>query len=619
MAPPAAEARTRSRSAALMRMLAPRPGRLEFAARMALICALTTFVVEFYETPEPALTIYIVFFMNRPDRMTSLLLCVVQTLLVTLVLAFTVLVAMHVADSSAWRVAAMACISVGLLFFSSGSKLRPLGGILTLIVMYALALLGTVPTGELATRGVLYAWLFVGTPAAVSIVVNLLLAPAPRRLVQRALAGRLRAAAVALRSVDRSVDTHTLGHVRELLSSGDESLHALLKMAALERTSPHDDLAALGRAVTSSANVLAIVRFMRETEGALPPEPLRDQAARTLDEMADILAAGGYPVHIEPAAEDPRLAALNAALARFAESPDDSPDAAVPTPAPPAEAHSGFMLPDAFTNPEYLRFALKTTAAAMFCYLLYSVLDWPGIHTCLITCYIVSLTTLAESVEKLTLRIVGALIGAALGVAVMIFVIPSTTSIAALMAIVFLGALASAWVAAGSPRIAYVGFQLAFAFLLCVAQGPAPAFDLVVARDRVIGIVIGNLAMFAVSALLWPVSLKPRVEAGVASVLRLLGQWTQPGERSTRQLAGAQLRTALAGLRNDLDLARYEPDSVRPDAHWLAEQRGLTDRVDALVPPLAVAAETNAPLDAPFRSSLEGLLRHHEDIAHAPA
>ena len=616
MAPPAAEAR--SRSAALMRMLAPTPGRLEFAARMALICALTTFVVEFYETPEPALTIYIVFFMNRPDRMTSLLLCVVQTLLVTLVLAFTVLVAMHVADSSAWRVAAMACISVGLLFFSSGSKLRPLGGILTLIVMYALALLGTVPTGELATRGVLYAWLFVGTPAAVSIVVNLLLAPAPRRLVERALAQRLRAAAAALRSVDRSIDrsidTNTLADVRELLSSGDESLHALLKMAALERTSPHDDLAALGRAVTSSANVLAIVRFMRETEGALPPEPLRDQAARTLDEMADILAAGGYPVHIEPAAEDPRLAALNAALARFAESPNEIAPAA-----PPAEAHSGFMLPDAFTNPEHLRFALKTTAAAMFCYLLYSVLDWPGIHTCLITCYIVSLTTLAESVEKLTLRIVGALIGAALGVAVMIFVVPSTTSIAALMAIVFLGALASAWVAAGSPRIAYVGFQLAFAFLLCVAQGPAPAFDLVVARDRVIGIVIGNLAMFAVSALLWPVSLKPRVEAGVASVLRLLGQWTQPGERSTRQLAGAQLRTALAGVRNDLDLARYEPDSARPDAHWLAEQRGLTDRVDALVPPLAVATETNAPLDAPFRSSLEGLLRHHEDIAHAPA
>jgi len=606
MAPPAADAS--SRLAALTRLLAPAPGRLEFAARVALICALSTIVTELYQTPEPALTIYIVFFMNRSDRMTSVVLCVVQTLLVTLVLAFTLGVAMYVADSSAWRVAAMAVISVGLLFVSSASKLRPVGGILTLIVTYALALLGTVPTGgELATRVLLYAWLFVGIPAGVSIAVNLLLAPAPRQLVQRALAARLHVAAAAL----RTVDADTLERVQQQLGSGDDSLHAQLKMAALERSSSRDDLAALGRAVTSSASILAIVRFMREAEGALPSEPLRHQTAGTLDEMADVLAVGGYPVRVELAATDPRLAALSAALARFAEGPDEIAPAA-----PATEAHSGFMLPDAFSNPEHLRYALKTTAAAMFCYLLYSVLNWPGIHTCLITCYIVSLTTLAESTEKLMLRIVGCLVGAALGLAVMIFVIPSYTSIAALMAIVFLGALASAWIAAGSPRIAYAGFQLAFAFFLCVVQGPAPSFDMVVARDRVIGILIGNLAMFAVSTLLWPISLKPRVEAGIAGVIRLLGQITQAGERSTRQL-GAQLRAALAGVRGDLDLLRYEPDSVRPPAQWLDEQRKLTERAEALVGPLAVAAEVNAPLDAQLRRSLEGLLRQHEDSAHA--
>ena len=614
MAPPAADAPSRPlrplRLAALTRLLAPAPGRLEFAARVALICMLSTLVTEAYQTPEPALTIYIVFFMNKPDRMSSLVLCMVQTLLVTLVLAFVLGVAMQVVDTPAWRVAAMTAVSVGLLFVSSASKLRPVGGILTLIVMYALALLGTVPTGELATRGLLYAWLFVGIPAALSVAVNLLLAPAPRRLVQRALAARLQVAAAAL----RTIDVDTLGRVRELLNSGDGSLHELLKMAALERSSPRDDLAALGRAVASSANVLAIVRFMRETEGALPSDSLLHQTADTLDEMADILGAGGYPVGIELAVADPRLSALSAALVRFAEDPDEIAPAA-----PPAEAHSGFMLPDAFSNPEHLRYALKTTAAAMFCYLLYSVLDWPGIHTCLITCYIVSLTTLAETAEKLVLRIVGCLIGAALGYAVMIFVIPSSTSIAALMAIVFLGALASAWIAAGSPRIAYVGFQLAFAFFLCVAQGAAPSFDMVVARDRVIGILIGNLAMFAVSTLFWPVSLKARVEAGIARVMRLLRLSTQAGERSARQLAGAQLRAALAGVRDDLDLVRYEPDSVRPNVQWLDEQRALTDRVDALVGPLAVAAEANAPLDPQARRGLEGLLRHHEDAAHAQA
>ena len=62
------------RLAELLRLLMPFPGRLEFAIRLALICALTTLVVEIYQTPEPALTVYLVFFLNKPDRGTSLIL-----------------------------------------------------------------------------------------------------------------------------------------------------------------------------------------------------------------------------------------------------------------------------------------------------------------------------------------------------------------------------------------------------------------------------------------------------------------------------------------------------------------------------------------------------------------
>ena len=44
-----------------LRLLAPNPERLEFAARIALICALTTLVTEIYQTPYAALA---------PSRMT---------------------------------------------------------------------------------------------------------------------------------------------------------------------------------------------------------------------------------------------------------------------------------------------------------------------------------------------------------------------------------------------------------------------------------------------------------------------------------------------------------------------------------------------------------------------
>ena len=187
------------RLAELARQLKPFPGRVEFAARLALICALTALVAEIYQTPEPALTTYVVFFLNKLDRGTSLILNIAMLILMSLIISATILVAIVVIDQPAWRVASMTAISLGLLFMASASKLRPVAGIVALIVAYALDLLGTVHGGEIATRALLYAWLFVGIPAAVSIGVNLLLATAPVRLAEQALARRLHLAAAMLR------------------------------------------------------------------------------------------------------------------------------------------------------------------------------------------------------------------------------------------------------------------------------------------------------------------------------------------------------------------------------------------------------------------------------------
>src|SRR6478672_9523306 len=193
------------RLAELLRLLLPFPGRLEFAVRLALICALTTLVVEIYQTPEPALTVYLVFFLNKPDRGTSLILSIAMLALFSLIVPSLIIVAIIVVDYPVWRVASMAAISLGLLFLASASKLRPIGGVVALIVAYALDLLGTVHGGEIATRALLYLWLFIGIPAGVSIGANLLLAPPPRLLAEQALARRLRLAAAMLRAPSESI------------------------------------------------------------------------------------------------------------------------------------------------------------------------------------------------------------------------------------------------------------------------------------------------------------------------------------------------------------------------------------------------------------------------------
>lgn len=260
-------------------------------------------------------------------------------------------------------------------------------------------------------------------------------------------------------------------------------------------------------------------------------------------------------------------------------------------------AKRGFFEPDARTNPDHIRYALKTTAAAMFCYLLYQQLDWQGIHTCFITCYMVSLGTTAETDEKLTLRIAGCIVGALLGTAAIVFVMPALTSAGELTALVFAGAWAAAWVAMGSPRISYAGMQVAFAFFLCAIQGAAPGFDLTLARDRAIGILLGNVVVYLVFTRVWPVSIASRIDAALDA---LVAQWARIARAKDADSRRTQTAAALAqhaSLRQDLGLIHYAPSWVRPPPDRVASRRRTLAELDALEGPLFLLAERAAGED----------------------
>jgi len=609
------------RLAELLRLLMPFPGRLEFAIRLALICALTTLVVEIYQTPESALTVYLVFFLNKPDRGTSLILSLAMLALFSLIVSSVILVAIIVIDQPVWRVTSMAAISLGLLFLASASKLRPISGTVALIVAFALDELGTVHGGEIATRALLYVWLFVAIPAGVSIVVNLSLAPPPRLLAEKMLARRLRLAAAMLGATE---DAGIRRDFTECLREGNGELLKWLKLALVEKSAAREHIEALRQAAVSSFEILALIDVMDRDADAALPMPLRERLTHTLDVMARILDDGSYPVDIEfeEAADGepslpPRaaevLASIRETLITFAEAAPDT------QPAGPEKKSSGFFLPDAFTNPEHVRYALKTTAAAMFCYVLYLLLDWPGIHTIFITCYIVSLGTTAETVEKLTLRILGCLVGAASGITAIVYLIPSITSIGALMIVVFFGALVSAWVAAGSPRIAYAGFQIAFAFFLCVIQGSGPSFDMTTARDRVIGILLGNIVVFVLFTNVWPVSVGKHIDPAIAALLRrlsgLLTEVSKPGRRSQ----APEAQEMLSGIERDLNLALYEPPSLRPDDSWIGVRRQAAEDIGALFGPLLLSVDKDFRFSAQIASRLRSLADSLDAAEEAPS
>jgi multidrug resistance protein MdtO len=580
----------------IARLLAPFPGRASIVTRVALICALTVLVTSAYGTPEAATSVYIVLFLNRPDRMTSIVTSTVLLLLVSVIIGIVMGVAIFCINEPALRVASIAVLSFVFLFMTSASKLRPIGAIVAMIVGYGLDELGSAPIGEAATRGLLYAWLLVAIPIGVAIVVNLLFAPSPRRLVGAKLARRLRLAACRLTDTASEAERAAFdASVRE----GDQQIMAWLKFSKLEGTSTEMECAALRQAAASTTAILVATDLAASEPGARLPAGYTARLAETMMEMATMLEAGGYPVDIvvdlpTAAAPSPLAALVLADLRKALEGFAVPPVAAQATPPRAPDEHtpkrSGFFDADALSNPEHVRYALKTTAAAIFCYLLYQQLDWPGIHTCFITCYMVSLGTTAETVEKLTLRITGCVVGALLGTAAIVFVTPTLTSIGGLMALVFAGAWLAAWVAMGSPRIGYAGMQIAFAFFLCVIQGAAPAFDLTLARDRVIGVLIGNVVTYLMFTRVWPVSIASRIDATLHA---LVGQWTRIAHTMDAAKRSTLVAGALAqygGLRQHLGLIHYEPSWVRPAPTWVASRRRVLAELGALEGPLFIAA-----------------------------
>jgi multidrug resistance protein MdtO len=202
---------------------------------------------------------------------------------------------------------------------------------------------------------------------------------------------------------------------------------------------------------------------------------------------------------------------------------------------------------DAFSNPAHWQFALKTTMAVMISYAIYALLNWPGMRTAVVTCFFVALSSLGETVHKFVLRLSGAVIGGLIAGLCIVFVLPHLTDIGQLCLLIGAVSVGAAWVATSSELLSYAGMQIAFAFFLGILQGYAPATDLTVLRDRVAGILLGNIVITIVFSSFWPQSATSSVRAAIAEALRAIGEVI----RQPRSARGARMHTIQALVRAD--------------------------------------------------------------------
>lgn len=211
-------------------------------------------------------------------------------------------------------------------------------------------------------------------------------------------------------------------------------------------------------------------------------------------------------------------------------------------PTPAAKAPS--MVADAFTNPAYVRYALKTLLACMICYIFYSGVDWEGIHTCMLTCVIVANPSIGSSYQKMALRVGGAAFGAVLALVMTLCVIPRLDNIVELLCVLAPLFLLASWVTTGSERSSYIGTQMVVTFALATVENVfGPVYDLVEIRDRAIGILIGTAVSAVVYTFIWPESETGALSKKLADAVGLLGKLLRlPQQDSATQRTYLQLR-----------------------------------------------------------------------------
>lgn len=221
------------------------------------------------------------------------------------------------------------------------------------------------------------------------------------------------------------------------------------------------------------------------------------------------------------------------------------------------------FVPDAFSNPEHLRYILGGTLAAMFCYIFYVSLDWPGLSTSVTTCVLTALTTIGSSRQKQILRVAGFVLGGIVaGLGAQIFVLPYIDSIGGFTVLFAIMTAVAAWIGTSSSRLSYAGVQFAFAFYLVHLSDFSIQTNLAVARDRVLGVLLGITMMWLVFERLFPRSAANEMVRIFILNVRLLANILSSSPRSENPASILKIRRQREAIYRHFGEVNAQSDAV---------------------------------------------------------
>lgn len=548
--------------------LAPWDGRFAAVVRISVCSTVVVALCMVFQVPETAYAAYLVYMASQREATSTLLTGVVAGVAATFALLLSIGLYALDASEPALRLPLMAAATFVGMYLSRVLALGPAAFLAGFLVVVTQTLIDDVPNLEILVRLILWLWVVVMVPVVITVLADLVFGRKPAELAR----------ASALKLLDE------LGHALEGGEPTGLVVGEVSELGELRKRAAMLDHQLRGNS-QADKELIEILGEMLSLASLLPagtPFEVRLRLGRACAACRDAFAARER-VDIEPLVPQqdhwdllapdqlPAVMAIVSALRQLADGLGRRLGVA---PAPVVSKIAKPPPASSFGNRAHALFALKTTIAAMAAYVIYSGVAWPGIRTCIVTCFFVALTTFGETVHKLTLRLSGAVIGGVFGGVCVVFVMPWMTDIGQLCLLIAAASLGAAWVSTSSPRLSYCGAQMAFAFFLTVLQGYAPTDDLTAPRDRVAGIVLGNVLMSLVFSVAWPVSTLAQLRAALAGIAHSLAQLLrelppQPGQRMA-------VMETIAKARQLLSVSVFERGTMSHVDDAVSAQRALT-------------------------------------------
>ena len=277
-----------------------------------------------------------------------------------------------------------------------------------------------------------------------------------------------------------------------------------------------------------------------------------------------------------------------AVLARHLERPLDEP------PGPPTTVPSKSVVPRsaAPADPALVRYCLKVGLCTVVGYLIGILSQREDLFIILVTVITTATPTYGATLNKMYLRITGAVIGGAVSLLVIIIVSPNFDTLLTYMLASFAVFSAFAYSSLGNARMSFAGKQMGVIFSL-VFVGLSPSVNIYEPLWRIWGVLLGDFVVAVVFFALWPEyagnSLLPRLQKVIANTISLAPGGPASSSEDQILRTNSETMRVLTEFLTIADDARMEGRTCAVYHDGIVEAAGTLRRISNRLSSIATA------------------------------